>query len=229
MPDYTLRFQLEAPLQSWGVQSLFGHRETMKEPTKSGVVGLLAAALGRQRHEDISDLASLKMAVRADAEGMMLRDFHTAGIDGFVRASGAVERKNPIVSNRFYLVDASFTIALQHTDRPFLEQLALALRHPVYPLYLGRKSCPPVHLQKTLVIEEQSALVLLMKDVKEPKRIVADKSLAPTDVEAYWKRMNALFRTAPDQPISFRPRRFALRETCLFYTNHETPNHHVSH
>lgn len=225
MPDFTLSFNLQAPLQSWGVQSQFGHRETTKEPTKSGVIGLLAAALGRERHESIADLATLQMAVRVEQEGTVLRDFHTAGIDGFLRASGAVERKIPIVSNRFYLADAAFKVALQHTDRSFLSQLEKALHEPIFPLYLGRKSCVPIYLQKELKVVEMASLTLLQDDdAKMRKRIVADRGLAS---DAYWNSQNALFRTAPDAPISFQPRRFGLRETCLYYLKPQTPSVHV--
>lgn len=42
----TLLLRLAAPLQSWGSDSKFETRKTGREPTKSGVVGLLAAALG---------------------------------------------------------------------------------------------------------------------------------------------------------------------------------------
>lgn len=45
----TLLLRLAAPLQSWGSDSKFETRKTDREPTKSGVVGLLAAALGLRR------------------------------------------------------------------------------------------------------------------------------------------------------------------------------------
>ena len=41
-----LLVRLAGPMQSWGSQSRFSHRDTEREPTKSGVVGLLSAALG---------------------------------------------------------------------------------------------------------------------------------------------------------------------------------------
>jgi CRISPR system Cascade subunit CasD len=221
MPNFTLSFELQAPLQSWGVQSQFGHRETMKEPTKSGVVGLLAAALGRRRHEDITDLASLRMALVVKKEGAILRDFHTAGIDGFLRASGAIERKNPIVSTRFYLADAHFVVALQHEDKTFLEMLEAALRNPIFPLYLGRKSCPPMRLEEHLKIVEADALTTLQNVInalEKPEpiyRFVAD-------IELLTIKEALLIRTQPDHPISFSPRRFALRQTA---TDYLSPQH----
>ena len=71
----TLLLRLAAPLQSWGVSSKFEIRETTKEPTKSGVIGLVAAALGRSRDESVEDLSCLKFGVRIDQEGELLRDF----------------------------------------------------------------------------------------------------------------------------------------------------------
>ena len=74
----TLLLRLAAPLQSWGEDSKFETRRTRREPTKSGVIGLLAAALGRRRYEPLDDLRGLRFAVRVDQEGELLRDFHTA-------------------------------------------------------------------------------------------------------------------------------------------------------
>ena len=41
----TLLMRLAGPMQSWGTTSRFDQRDTGKEPSKSGVVGLLAAVL----------------------------------------------------------------------------------------------------------------------------------------------------------------------------------------
>ena len=77
----TLLLRLAAPLQSWGADSKFEIRKTDREPTKSGVVGLLAAALGLRRDEAdaLQELGQLRFAVRVDREGSLLVDFHTAG------------------------------------------------------------------------------------------------------------------------------------------------------
>ncbi len=141
----TLLVRLDGPMQAWGTDSRFSIRETRREPTKSGVVGLVAAAMGRERSSSIDDISSLSFGVRVDREGRLLRDFHTAGKDGFYRASGSVERRNVIVSERFYLADACFTVGLQahHAEeRALLESIEVALRHPVWPLYLGRRAFP---------------------------------------------------------------------------------------
>lgn len=76
---YVLLIRLAAPVQSWGVASRFARRDTHSRPTKSGVIGLCAAALGRSREGDIDDLARLAFGVRADQPGTPLRDYHTVG------------------------------------------------------------------------------------------------------------------------------------------------------
>jgi CRISPR system Cascade subunit CasD len=51
----TLLFRLCAPIQSWGTQSRFLARDTGLEPSKSGVIGLICAALGKPREERVGD------------------------------------------------------------------------------------------------------------------------------------------------------------------------------
>lgn len=45
----SLALCFDAPMQSWGTRSRGVIRDTTSEPTKSGVVGLIAAALGISR------------------------------------------------------------------------------------------------------------------------------------------------------------------------------------
>lgn len=140
----TLLLRLCGPMQSWGTQSRFSERDTDREPSKSAVVGLLCAALGRGREEPVDDLAALVMGVRVDAEGHIERDYHTAGGGGagIARASGA-RSENAVLSNRYYLADADFLVGLESTDSAFLERLQDALRNPHWQIFLGRKSFVP--------------------------------------------------------------------------------------
>lgn len=139
----TLRLWLAAPLQSWGASSRFETRATELAPTKSGVIGLLCAALGRARREPVDDLAALRFGVCIERHGAVLRDFHTvgAGTDPVAVASGA--RGRGIVTDRFYLEDAAFVVGLEGRDRRVAERLREALLAPRWPLALGRRSCPP--------------------------------------------------------------------------------------
>ncbi|MEW1722314.1 type I-E CRISPR-associated protein Cas5/CasD [Streptomyces sp. NPDC093109] len=76
---HVLLIRLAGPLQSWGVASRFAHRDTHSRPTKSGVIGLCAAALGLDRDEPLGELAMALFGVRADRPGTPLRDYHTVG------------------------------------------------------------------------------------------------------------------------------------------------------
>ncbi len=142
----TLLLQCVAPLQSWGTQSNFTVRDTGREPSKSGIIGLLCAALGRPRTEPLDDLNRLKMGVRVDREGQILRDFHTAGQGGlqkgFLPASGKGLNKGTIISNRYYLSDAMFLVGIMG-NKEQLQSLQNALANPHWMLFLGRKACPP--------------------------------------------------------------------------------------
>ncbi|MCB5180671.1 type I-E CRISPR-associated protein Cas5/CasD [Streptomyces antimicrobicus] len=152
-PEAGVLLRLAAPLQSWGRISHYNERDTAPFPTRSGVIGLLAAALGRHRDEPVDDLATLAVTVRADRAGVLLRDLHTVG--GGLPARSTVttaEGKKrsgdttTLLTHRTYLADAVFTVALTSTaDTPdgLLEQATGALLHPRWPLYLGRRSCPP--------------------------------------------------------------------------------------
>ncbi|MGC0334893.1 CRISPR system Cascade subunit CasD [Streptomyces sp. SAI-170] len=150
-PAPGLLLRLAGPLQSWGEHSHFTDRDTLSFPTRSGITGLLAAALGRARHEPLGDLADISVSVRVDRPGTRLRDFHTVGggltgphtvitADGGHRSGDT----STLTSTRWYLADAAFTIALTRPDRtPPPPGWADALQHPRWPLYLGRRSCPP--------------------------------------------------------------------------------------
>ncbi|GAA2258915.1 hypothetical protein GCM10010232_56750 [Streptomyces amakusaensis] len=76
---YVLLVRLAGPLQSWGVSGRFALRDTHPRPTKSGVVGLCAAALGLHRDQPLGELAETLFGVRADHPGTPLRDYHTVG------------------------------------------------------------------------------------------------------------------------------------------------------
>lgn len=161
----TLLLRLAAPLQSWGADSKFEVRQTSRDPSKSGVTGLLAAALGCRRDELPEQLKALRMTVRVDQEGSLLDDFHTAqGIEhdamGRIKlnADGTLkhDKKLKFVTHRQYLSDAVFVVALECEDADYLRELADALKHPVFPLFLGRRSCP-LTLPLVLGVDERDA------------------------------------------------------------------------
>lgn len=199
----TLLLRLAGPMQSWGTRSRFDERDTELEPSKSGVIGLVCAALGRDRHEDISDLAALRMGVRVDQPGVLRRDYHTAM--SAKRADGT----GPVivaVTNRYYLADAVFLLGLEG-EHALLERIHRALKTPHWPLYLGRKSflpSPSVWLEdglKTEGLEEALALYPFLGRGEEPE----DGCLYALEAQ-----VSGSLRM--DQPIApFAARRFGTR------------------
>jgi len=196
MTEHTLLIRLAGPLQSWGVRARHTEHDTHLRPTKSGTVGMLAAALGRDHRDDITDLAHLRFATRGDRMGRPTRDYNTVGggtyplrpldlITDHHRAQrvehatstatgphlgylathaagrwyGAPKYIAPdpdtgtliaakadragLQREKWYLADAAFVAAFQHTDPDFLHTIAAALEQPKRLLWLGRKNCPP--------------------------------------------------------------------------------------
>jgi CRISPR system Cascade subunit CasD len=155
--DSCLALLLDAPMQSWGHASRFERRATALHPTRSGVVGMLAAALGIDKHapdetERLARLAPLRVTTctlprrrpggRAGEELPILRleDYHT--VTGIRRASGKVDDDATVQTYRHYLLDARFGVLLEGPE-PLLAELAAALRDPVWGLWFGRKCCLP--------------------------------------------------------------------------------------
>jgi CRISPR system Cascade subunit CasD len=167
----TLLIRLAGPLQSWGTTSRFDERDSQLEPSKSGVLGLICAALGRDRAEPVEDLAALRMGVRVDREGLLMRDYQTA--TGVVSAAGKVDLGRTVVSPRYFLADAVFLVGLESDDRDLLVRIAAAVRAPVWPLALGRKSFPPtapVWLPEGLLDLELRAALQTWPCIAQPQR-----------------------------------------------------------
>lgn len=142
----TLLLRLAGPMQSWGTTSRFSIRDTGLEPSKSGVIGLLCAALGKPRDDSTIEnaefraLVELQMAVRVDREGVMRVDYHTA--QNVAKAGGGTPKETEL-SWRYYLSDACFVVALSGKDESLLRRLNDALASPHWQLSLGRKAFLP--------------------------------------------------------------------------------------
>lgn len=157
MPRYLI-LRLDGPMQAWGTHTFEDYRPSNLYPTRSGLLGLLAACLGIERRDHAGQAAlaaSVEFSVRIDTDverpghtrtmkkpGMKLPDFHTV-MDA--RKVDGKANKFPVVSRREYLFDAAFTVAVGvKADAPIaLETLADALRYPLYTPTLGRRACPP--------------------------------------------------------------------------------------
>lgn len=206
-----LLLRLSGPMQAWGVQSRFGVRDTGREPSKSGVIGLLAAALGRPRSASVDDLAALRMGVRVDREGVLLRDYHTA--QNIFRAKGGV--KDTELSTRYYLADAAFLVGLEG-DHTILDLAYAALRNPQWALFLGRRAFvagEPIWLANGLREGklEEHLHPLATPWLKDEPRTYPLVRMVIED------QTGSEVRT--DQPISFEHRRYAPRWVVNEYRN----------
>ena len=193
---------LEAPLQSWGVDSKFGRRDSLPFPTKSGVAGLLLCALGASgtQQELLAKFADLKQTVISYArmektkEGSyhkidrepLLRDFHMVG-NGYDDKNkwetmlipkksdgGAAVGGGTKLTYRYYLQDAKFAVVLEVPEE-LVKSLSFALQNPTYDLYLGRKNCVPTDFVYRGIFEnEQIALEKAAAVVLEKDNLVED-------------------------------------------------------
>lgn len=128
----TLPLHLYGPLQSWGGPGAQDVRLSADMPSKSGLVGIMAAALGRVHGSDNSDLCGLELAVRTDRRGTRMVDFHTLPQKG----------DNTYQTWREYHQWAGFT-AFVSGDEDLLCRVRDALRNPRWDLTLGRRNCHP--------------------------------------------------------------------------------------
>ena len=189
--ESVLLLRLAGPLQSWGAPYVLNRRETRPEPTKSGILGLLAAAAGRAREEPLGELLGLRLGVRVDQAGTLLRDYHTssdyrgaplpqAGVNAKGTQRPTAPAKHTYVTQRFYLQDAVFLVGVQG-ETPLIRTLAAAVRAPAFPLALGRRSCvptQPIYLG-TRELGLAEALTAEPGQVSEHARQVYERSRTP--------------------------------------------------
>ncbi|MDV2482241.1 type I-E CRISPR-associated protein Cas5/CasD [Methanoculleus sp. Wushi-C6] len=204
MPEF-LVFRLYGMMASWGDIAFGEFRPTADHPSRSAVLGLLAAALGIRRDEEerLSALSNAyRIAIRVDAPGVLLRDYHTSQVPpagrGRKKHSFATRREelampreelSTVLSTRDYQCDAVSTVCIwQGSDSaPYsLKDLAAALNSPVFVLYLGRKSCPPalpVHAQ----VAAGENLAAVLSSVRFPDSDLLRGLLCDGDLRVFWE------------------------------------------
>jgi CRISPR system Cascade subunit CasD len=216
-------------MQSWGLDSRFDQRDTGREPSKSGVLGLICAALGKPRDDQpgpwptLAELAGLKMGVRVLREGTLRTDYQTAGGGDFAgrksygvwKASGSPGQT--VVSPRHYLSDADFLVGLEGPPA-LLGRIERALHEPVWPLSLGRKSYVPT-LPVTFspnspagpAVREAGLVEALQSFINPPdgsRRRKAQQVQQRLVLEA---PLESTAESRQDVPLSFLDRTFAVR------------------
>ncbi|MEE1756495.1 type I-E CRISPR-associated protein Cas5/CasD [Streptomyces sp. SP18CS02] len=258
--------QLGGPLQSWGEHSAFNDRDTVAHPTRSGLIGMIASALGISRDEAVTDpagdgeptpfsrLGQLRFTVRHDRPGVRMRDFHTVGgglpahrtvptAKGGRRGAG----QTTIVSERHYLADAVFTVAVTAPGAPDAAGLttacARALAAPHWPLHLGRRSCPPgAALVLAARVPDPVTELLARVPLARPRpgtphhpapdadpeetvsvRFTADTPFPPGFPAPASSR--AAVTTLNDDPVRLRPRDRAYRSRPSYTTSCRLPAH----
>lgn len=204
-----LTMLLDGPMQSWGYESRFQRRTTGLYPTKSGVIGLICAAMGLAKgstveQDTLSRLREIRMtsiviprtranprdASNEELVTRRLEDFHT--VQNTRRASGA-KNDEAVVTRRQYLVDAQFGIILTG-ERVLLALVANALQDPKWGVWLGRKSCIPaqVILRGLYATQDDAQRGLLGERPPEAFTVV-------TEVDQFAEGTDSL----NDQPVSF--------------------------
>lgn len=174
-----LVFRIYGPMASWGSTAVGGVRPSATLPTRSAVLGLMAAAFGICRMEDerLSALSnSFGIVVKAESEGTLLRDYHTAQVPSTDKKALWLHRKaeleyarttiNTVLSTRDYRTDGHWVIGIEERlGATFsLEQLAEALKSPAFPLFLGRKSCPLAAPLDPRIVESTQMIDALNSD-----------------------------------------------------------------
>lgn len=235
MSDPYVLLWCEAPLQSWGTDSKFGRRDTLKFPSKSGVLGLICSALGAggKQTELLAQFSNLDMQVisyrktnnkgeKQDKEPL-LRDFQMVGSgydDGDpwqnLLIPKTAEGKKAVgggskMTYRYYLQDAVFAVALQVPTDLSVEIVA-SLQNPYWDVYLGRKTCIPTELVYQGIFDSADSAFEHIGKVAEVKQLVADFKVVQGESEG---DENYILN---DVPIQFgEHKQYRDRQVTLLY------------
>ena len=198
-----LILRLKGPMQSWGLRAKFDNRFTETMPTKSGIIGLLAAALGLDRSDvaGIASLSKLKLMTVCVKEGTVITDFHTVGA-GHTELEKCLPRAEGkpagnAVTRRQYLCDYEF-LAVLNGDADVIARCSAAVRDPVYALGLGRKACfPSVPVYAGMCSKEDLVNQLKANKWQEGQRVICE--------------IDKGGQLEQDVPLNFKTRKFTSR------------------
>lgn len=217
----TLTIRLTAPLQSYGGAVSFARRTTNDHPSKSAVIGMIAAAFGYRRNDTrIVKLNELSYAVRADQVGSSLTDFQTV----------EWKKDKRKITYRDYLQDAVFIAAVGSENTELIDQIHDALKRPKFQLSLGRRSNVPAGVLKMKRFPNSDPVTTLSKmdwqasDIMKKRRKKDDhiKVELFSDAALMPERHENMTR---DKVISFdqRNRRFDFRAETSKFVNIVNP------
>ena len=152
-----LVFHLTGPMGGWGGIAVGTFRPTMRHPTKSAIVGIVAAALGLGRGDDRvrSLFTCFEYAVISAGTESEISDFATVESSEPDRDETFTvlpprslelsrKKRNTIVVDRRYVCNGYYTVIMVPKGETIfsLESIRDSLQFPTYVPYLGRKSCP---------------------------------------------------------------------------------------
>lgn len=191
-------FQIYGPLVSWGEIAIGGTRRSAMHPSRSAILGLIAAGLGikREAEDELAELSSsLNVGFRVDVPGTLLVDYHTVQVPKKDRKCTYLTRKDEmdarpekvktILSSREYRCDAYALAAVcMRDDRMTLEEIAEALRFPRFQLYFGRKSAPPALPLRPQVVEADDLREAFAR-AEFPLPLPMDDRSRPAQVESF--------------------------------------------
>ncbi len=171
--DY-LVFRLYGAMASWGEIAVGESRHSATHPSKSALLGLIAAAMGIKRDEEEKQVvlsSGYRFAVKLLSSGDFLRDYHTTQVPDSVGKFSYRTRRDELVqgqdrlgtnlSTREYRTDSVAIVALYAlADAPYsLSEIQDALLRPAFHLYQGRKSCPLAAPLAPAIIENQAGFM----------------------------------------------------------------------
>lgn len=220
----SLLLRLVGPMQSWGTQSRFDERDSETEPTKSGVLGIVASSLGIDRAQPVDHLARLGFGTRVDRAGDRRVEYQTVMLHTLL--PGQHPKNETKQTYRANLQDAAAWAALEG-DAGLLSEIDAALRDPVWPHALGRKSyLPSLPVWSGLGVQDLNLLGALTQapDLRADRRAARDRQpvtrvmlieqralppeAAPAHAVTVWRR---------DQPTApFAEARYAMNPAWRF-------------
>lgn len=185
-------------LSAYGLQTFDVHRRVNHFPTRSAIVGLLAAALGitRKEQQTLYELSEQIMtAVQVNQAGEKMMDYHT--VQNFRSPDGKIQ-KGTKPTYREYWCDSEHTFAIS-ADATLISKLEVAVKAPKFTLFQGRKCCPLTRPLFERIIDESNPAIALKK--------LANKGQIFSDIEGE----NQVARIQVRDKLTLVPRKYAMR------------------
>lgn len=227
--------RLAGPLQSWGERSAFARdRDTAGFPTRSGIIGMFAAAEGIARDDPhaLTSYEELQLIVRVDRPGVRLVDYHTVGggqPKELTAATSAGGNKGAaVITNRHYLADAVFVVAVTGPGQS-VARIAGALQQPCWSPYMGRRACIPDEPFLLRAVVDDPVAELLQKVPLSPAHARPAAADQTVPVTFLWEQPPAaqpdldVFAFLHDRPVSFAPHSRSHAKRRIYRTVEQLP------